>query len=164
MQQRLLMDDLWGGWQSAKWDVYPADFYSYVNCTWVPKLTPLIHINNRGQLEVGGFNLNIHLRRREGGPGGKFYSDLYQHANRLQQKAMDLKEQMIPTKGPVPRTKKEDWVEKAMWEMGMSRSNYRPEPLTPPTNVNVGTVGHIDHGKISLRQYLGRTVYVAPRK
>lgn len=52
-------------------------------------------------------------------------------------------------KDPVPRNhKREEWVEKAMWEMGMSRSNYRPGFKDRFPHVNVGTIGHQDQERM----------------
>lgn len=162
LRKRLEEDGVWAGWQNAQWGVYPADWYSYISNTWVPKLAPLVRINHGG-LEVGGFNLQTHLRRIGGGPVSKFYFELHQRAKQIQQKAADLKEQMVPTKGPVPRTKKEEWVEKLMWDMGMARSKYKPEVKDLFPHMNVGTVGHIDYANTAFRQYLGRTVHIPPR-
>lgn len=50
---------------------------------------------------------------------------------------------------PMPSNpNREEWVEKAMWEMGMSRSRYNPTFKDRFPHVNVGTIGHKDHGRI----------------
>lgn len=52
------------------------------------------------------------------------------------------------TKDPVPRNlHREGWVEEAMWRAKMPRSNYRPTSKDRSAYVNVGTIGHIDHGR-----------------
>lgn len=52
-------------------------------------------------------------------------------------------------KDPVPRNhKRKEWVEKAMWEMGMSRSRYNPSFKDRFPHVNVGTIGHKDQERM----------------
>jgi len=52
-------------------------------------------------------------------------------------------------KDPVPRSHdREEWVEKAMWEMGMSRSRYNPTFKDRFPYVNVGTIGHQDQERV----------------
>lgn len=52
-------------------------------------------------------------------------------------------------KDPLPRSHdREEWVDKAMWEMGMSRSCYRPGFKERHPHVNVGTIGHVDQERV----------------
>lgn len=63
-------------------------------------------------------------------------------------------------KDPLPRNHdREEWVDKAMWEMGMSRSRYRPGFKERHPHVNVGTIGHADQERVLYytgKSYSGR--------
>jgi len=150
LKKRLLDEGWWGGWRSAQWDVCPADWSSYVSSTWVPKLAPLVYIDTNGQLLVSGHNVNNTY--------AGYFRNTWGTIKGAVQEVMD-KVTPVPKKGPVLNRQKEEWVEKLMWDMGMARSNYKPEVKDLFPHMNVGTVGHIDYGRSPFRQYIGRATY-----
>lgn len=153
LKKRLLEEGWWGGWQTAQWDVYPADFYSYISSIWVPKLAPLVRVNTNNQLTVAGHNVNNTY--------AGYFRNTWGTIKGAVQEVMN-KVKPVPKNGPVLNRQKEEWVEKLMWEMGMARSNYKPEVKDLFPHMNVGTVGHIDYANTPFRQYIGRTTYHGP--
>lgn len=162
MKNRLLDEGWWGGWQSAQWDVCPADFYSYISSTWVPKLAPLVRLSVDGQLIVAGhpvYNTYSGFFRTLWGGVKSTVSAVCDDIHHL----ASNNDRNPHKHQPVFNSKKEDWVEKLMWDMGMARSNYKPEVKDLFPHMNVGTVGHIDYANAAFRQYIGRTTYVPPK-
>lgn len=110
---------------------------------------PYAKVHDR-QLWVGGFS----VKKWEQFPDFSPFRDKHYYAcvdSITEMVRNDLKQPRDKEgylKDPVPRSKREEWVEKAMWEMGMSRSNYRPTFNDRFPYFNVGTVGHQDQERI----------------
>ena len=152
LRHHLEMNDTWGGWRAAEWGVHPMDCNSYISGTWVPKLAPLVRVNTNNQLTVAGHNVNNTY--------AGYFRNTWGTIKGAVQEVMN-KVKPVPKNGPVLNRQKEEWVEKLMWEMGMARSNYKPEVKDLFPHMNVGTVGHIDYANTPFRQYIGRTAYTS---
>lgn len=153
--------DLWGGWQHASFVVDPGpNANAYISCTPIPKFTPLVKIDNKGNLEVAGsqvFNRFTGYLQNSWNSIKESFSDVADDVRHL----IRNNDRNPRKHQPVFNSSKEEWVEKLMWEMGMKRSNYNPTFKDKFPYVNVGTVGHIDFGRANFIQFTGRRNYEA---
>ena len=107
--------------------------------------SPFIVVNNGG-LEVAGFNVLNRFRGRLRTISTTI-KDCFTSVMEDVQHLADNSHRNPGRHKPVFSSRKEEWVEKAMWQMGMSRSKYKPTPVERSPFVNVGTIGHADFGK-----------------
>lgn len=136
---------LWGGWQHASFVVNPGpNANSYISRVPLPKFTPLLSNDFIKALLVNP----VIEQMRFDVLAGLMVDEVNRPYNSKKEMRRLEKEAEKDPKWPVPHNGERDvWVERAMYEMGMKRSNYKPTFRERFPYVNVGTVGHIDFGK-----------------
>lgn len=128
-----------GGWQRCTYPVYVPSYDnpyghcnggSYAVSLYVPKLAPLMAIQDN-RMTVGGYQVHKDFKVMH-----RYLHDIsvflavQERADEMLWERMGcgsgLDKEGYPN-DPVPRDRyRESWVEKAMWQMGMSRSRYVP--------------------------------------
>ena len=138
---------LWGGWQHASFVVDPGVYANgYISRTPMPKFTPLVRVEKHGILSVAGWPLAHWVTYKSKAIMEDIKDVFYNASLDFRTFYKNHRDGTVPD--PVSRsTQRQEWVELAMYEMGMRRSNYNPNPVADTPYVNVGTVGHIDIGR-----------------
>lgn len=144
-QERMVRDlkyvKIFGGFQKCEMPL--LNFSTpFIRVVYVPKLCPLMVLDRKMCITVAGHKVYVGWMARF---GQNLWRDISNSIKAVHRAVKSLDKDGHP-RDPVDRnTDREEWVEKAMYQMGFSRSNYQPTFKERFPYVSVGTIGHRDH-------------------
>lgn len=146
-QSRLMRDlkfmKVFGGFQKCETPITEGS-NPFIRVVYVPKLAPLMVLDRKMCITVAGHKVYVGWIARL---GQNMWRDISNSIKSVHHAIRNLDKDGYP-RDPVNRnTDRAEWVEKAMYQMGFSRSNYKPTFQERFPYVNVGTIGHRDHPK-----------------